>query len=240
MANRYPEGSVTTIPAGYAQGMRWRRSHAYVNGFWLGQHELDVQAAIARLLGPGDGFVDLGANAGFFLLVAARRVGPAGWCVGVDPDPFNCDSIRAQIELNGLAGSCQALQVAAAEAPGTLRFAAGAPGDSTGHLADAAETGAAVIDVPATTLDEICATRPGRLALVKVDVEGAEARVLAGAKRVLADRRPAWLMDVHSPALGESCRATLTQAGYRFTDLAGTPLPDAAAGLPYHSIALPL
>lgn len=229
-ANRYDEGSVVTIPSGYAQGMRWKRSHVYVNGYWVGQHELDVQAAIARLLDPGDGFIDLGANAGFFMLVAAKRIGPSGWCVAVDPDAFNCDYLHAQIELNGLK-NCTVLHRAATDHCGTAKFAVGIPGDSTGHLADAG------VEVSATTIDAICETHPGPK-LIKVDVEGAEVLVLKGAEKTLKTSRPAWLMEAHSLELGREVRKILSDAGYRFTDLQGEALP-ASDSLPYHSIALP-
>jgi FkbM family methyltransferase len=234
-ANRYPEGSVVTIPSGYAQGMRWKRSHVYVNGYWVGQHELEVQEAISRLLSPGDGFIDLGANAGFFMLVASKRIGPAGWCVAVDPDAFNCDYLRAQIELNDLE-NCTVLQAAAADQIGTLKFAIAIPGDSTGHLVEKTEGGNS-IDVAATTIDAICQSHPNPK-LIKVDVEGAEVKVLQGASETLKSARPIWLMEAHSEELGKEVRAILARAGYRFTNLQGQPLPESDS-LPYHSIALP-
>jgi FkbM family methyltransferase len=235
-ANRYPEGSVVTIPSGFAQGMRWKRSHVYVNGYWVGQHELEVQAAIARLLSAGDGFIDLGANAGFFMLVGAKRIGPSGWCVAVDPDAFNCDYLRAQIELNDLK-NCTVLQQAAADCAGMLKFVVVVPGDSTGHLADDAGDQRS-IDVQATTIDAICAAHP-KPKLIKVDVEGAEVRVLRGATQTLKNTRPIWLMESHSEELGKEVRRILSAANYRFTTLAGEPLPPGEL-LPYHSIALPL
>ena len=235
-ANRYAEGSVVTIPSGYAQGMRWKRSHVYVNGFWVGQHELDVQAAIARLLDPGDGFIDLGANAGFFMLVAAKKIGPSGWCVAVDPDAFNCDYLHAQIELNALK-NCRVLHQAATDHCGTVKFAVGIPGDSTGHLAGDAEVDQG-IEVSATTIDAICQTHQNPK-LIKVDVEGAEVLVLKGAAETLKTKKPIWLMEVHSAELGSEVRKILTDAGYRFTDLQGETLPPSDS-LPYHSIAVPV
>jgi FkbM family methyltransferase len=234
-AGRYPEGSVVTIRSGYAQGMRWKRSHQYANGLWVGQHELDVQAAIVRLLSPGDTFLDLGASAGFFTIIAGRRVGPGGQCIAVDPDPFNCQHVRAQAELNGLS-NCVVIEAAAAERAGSARFALSAPGESTGHLAGDAEPVASAVDVTTTTVDDICQAL-GRVALVKADVEGAEVRVLRGATRTLATIRPAWLMEVHSPELGREVRQIMRDAGYRFTTLAGEPLPESET-LPHHSVAL--
>jgi FkbM family methyltransferase len=239
-ANRYAEGSVVTIPSGYAQGMRWRRSHQYVNGYWIGQHELEVQAAIARLLSPGDGFIDLGANAGFFTLVGVRKVGASGWCVAVDPDPFNCEMIRAQVVLNDLK-NCTVIQAAVAERAGTLQFTVAAPGESTGHLVGAGEQGGGggtVIDVSVTTIDAICESHANPR-LIKVDVEGAEVRTLEGAARTLATVRPIWLVESHSVELGREVRRILSAAGYTFTSLVGDALAPSGDGLPHHSIALP-
>ena len=233
-AGRYKEGSVVTIGSGYAQGMKWKRMHVYVNGYWIGQYEFDVQAAIARILGPGDGFIDLGANAGFFTLVGIKRVGPAGWVVSVDPDPFNCASLAAQIGLNELK-NCVVLQQAVADQAGTLKFAFAVGGDSTGHLADAGN--AAAMDVSATTLDAICETH-GKPKLVKVDVEGAEVRVLRGAARTIESIRPTWLLELHSDDLGREVRRILSGAGYRFTAISGETVPDSDL-LPHHCIALP-
>src|SRR5688572_25684309 len=86
-ARRHPEGSVVTIKSGEAAGFKWKRHHRYVNGYWLGQYELPLQQALKRELKPGDTFFDVGANAGFFTLIAARLVGPTGKCVAFDPAP---------------------------------------------------------------------------------------------------------------------------------------------------------
>jgi len=67
IARRYKEGSVVRIGAGEAKGLLWQRSHRYVNGYWLGIYELELQACIANELKAGDIFFDIGANAGFFL-----------------------------------------------------------------------------------------------------------------------------------------------------------------------------
>src|SRR6188472_1682389 len=66
LARSYPEGSVTTIRAGDAAGMRWKRYHRYVSGYWLGIYEPEIQKALAVHLRPGGVFYDVGANAGFF------------------------------------------------------------------------------------------------------------------------------------------------------------------------------
>jgi FkbM family methyltransferase len=233
LASRYPEGSVVTIRSGFAQGMKWRRSHRYVNGYWLGHFESDVQAAVGRLLSPGDFFLDLGANAGFFSLVAHRRIGLTGKCVSVDPDPANCQNMAELAKLNNLT-NWTILQRAVAEAAGKLRFAVAGPGSPTGHLAGDDESGE-VSEVEVTTIDAIC-RQHGSPRLIKMDIEGAEVRALKGAMETLRDLRPAWLIELHSQELAQEIRKILGGAGYRFSTLAGEAIDDSRP-LEHHVIA---
>jgi FkbM family methyltransferase len=243
-ASRYPEGSVVAVRSGLAEGLLWRRSHRYVNGYWTGQYELDVQHAIARHLGPGGVFFDIGANAGFFSLVATRQVGPTGACISVDPDPFNAAQIRELARLNAT-DHWTVHQKAVAEQRGMLRFVTAAPGDSTGHLIDAgsqAATGGRAndhggIDVEVTTLGDLYAAH-GRPTLVKLDVEGAEVRALEGAPRMIREARPHWLIELHADELAVRTREILGTAGYRFTTIAGEPIPDSRP-LDHHVLAVP-
>src|SRR5258706_14337105 len=87
LARRFPEGSVVEIRAGVAAGYKWKRHHRYVNGYWLGHYELEIQDLLKHELKAGQTFFDVGANAGFFTLVAAKLVGLAGRCVAFDPAP---------------------------------------------------------------------------------------------------------------------------------------------------------
>src|SRR5438445_12059998 len=137
LARRYPEGSVVEIRSGVAAGLRWKRHHRYVNGYWLGHYELNIQELLKQELAAGQTFFDVGANAGFFTLVAAKLVGPGGKCVAFDPSPDNDQSIREQLELN-LLSNCMSVQKALGARAGTAMFAFAAPGSPMGHLGAAA------------------------------------------------------------------------------------------------------
>src|SRR3954465_2529443 len=65
---------------------------------------LRVHRAIARLLRPGDTFVDVGANIGYNALFAARIVGPAGRVVALEPAGDNFAVLQRNIQVNGLGG----------------------------------------------------------------------------------------------------------------------------------------
>src|SRR5438105_683500 len=98
--NNYAEGSITPIRFGPARGLLWKRSHTYVNDYWLGTFEPAFQDALARRIKPGMTVFDIGANAGFYSLLARKLVGPQGRSISVDPDPKNCENIQTLREIN--------------------------------------------------------------------------------------------------------------------------------------------
>ncbi len=55
----------------------------------LGAYEPQVAKLISEVLKPGDTFYDVGSNAGYYVLVAARSVGPLGKVIAFEPVPFN-------------------------------------------------------------------------------------------------------------------------------------------------------
>lgn len=225
IAGWYPEGSVTRIRSGPAAGMLWKRHHVYVNGYWLGIYERDIQAALVQRLRPGQIFYDIGANAGFFSLVAANLVGSTGQVFAFEPLPENAAVAAEQIAVNHLANVhlvSSAVGATSGEAvlsrwnnPSTARLIAG-------------EKDANSLRVPLVSLDDFVAGHPPP-DLLKVDVEGAEDQVLAGARSLIARHAPAFLIELHSLALARGAFELLGGLGYRFSDLQGKAIasPDA-------------
>jgi FkbM family methyltransferase len=132
-----------------------------------------------RHLKPGDLFVDVGANVGIYTIYAldlGARV------ISCEADAHSHERLLEHLALNGY--EAEVLNMAIADTPGTLRFTRGL--DSLNHLVldDNGDDG---VDVPATTLDDVLGDR--HAAGVKIDVEGAEPLVLAGAARALAEHR---------------------------------------------------
>lgn len=238
IARRYPEGSVVEIRTGAAAGLKWKRRHRYLNGYWVGHFELDIQNALKRELRPGDVVYDVGANAGFFTLIAASLAAPGGRVIAFDPAPENCQSIREQVELNGFAPFCTAVEKAVGASPGKANFSFAVTGSPMGHLGEAAR-GERSVEVEVTTLDAM-AEAYGSPTFVKLDVEGAEGEALAGARRILTSgaARPTWLIELHGPQCEADVKRQLAAAGYRFFDRDGRPVP-AGSTLPHHVIARP-
>lgn len=74
----YPDGKIVTIKRGPLSGCRWQRFRCHQAWMAMGLYEPHVAKLIGEILQLGDVFYDVGANAGYFTLVGARRVGGGG------------------------------------------------------------------------------------------------------------------------------------------------------------------
>jgi len=150
---------------------------------------------LRELVADGSTVIDVGANIGFFSLRFARWVGPGGHVIAIEPEARNVASLRTRVARAGLSGVIDCVHAAAADRPGTLKLALtpGHPGDH--HLAEAGQP------VRAVTLDDLTADDPRPVSLVKIDVQGAETLVIAGARRLLEEQRPAVFVEVDGPSL---------------------------------------
>jgi FkbM family methyltransferase len=143
---------------------------------------------LARLRQDGGGlFVDVGANIGWFALQAARA-GQVEQVLAVEPDVLNHALLRRNIEANGLGGRVLPVACALGDAPGLARLSV-YKDSNLGKHSLVVDHGHGGCWVPVLPLDGLLASlgladRP--LAALKVDVEGFEPRVFAGAARALA------------------------------------------------------
>jgi FkbM family methyltransferase len=150
------------------------QSRVYYFGVW----EPSLTALVEQRLQPGDVFVDVGANVGYFSLLAAQRVGPAGSVVSVEASPRVAELLRGNVALTG-ADNVRVLNVAAADRHGTVAVYAGPPGNvgTTSLLSD--HGGRYETHVPAAPLTTLLEPAElERVRLLKIDVEGAELPIL--------------------------------------------------------------
>jgi FkbM family methyltransferase len=170
-----------------------------------GSFEPNEFAFLDRVLEAGMVFVDVGANDGYYTLFAARRVGPGGRVVAIEPSSRE----RAHLERNLARNGIDNVEIV----PAALGAAAGhadlhlAHGAHTGHntLGSFAHDDVVPDSLERVTLDTLDAVvaRLGlpRVDVVKIDVEGAEAGVIAGARTVLTTMRPVLMMELSDSAL---------------------------------------
>lgn len=211
-----PPTARVRVLQGPLRGARWIVGSG-THGCWLGTYEIEKQRAFARLAGPGSVVFDVGAHVGFYTLLASRLVGPGGAVVAFEPLPRNLRILRQHLEENGC-DNASVFAAALAEAPGSVRFRAGA--DSYGgSVSEGGE-----VKVEALALDDLLARR--RLPppdLIKIDVEGAELGVLRGARATLREHGPALLLATHGAEVHGSCAAFLRELGYTVRALSGGP-----------------
>ena len=183
-------------PADYAVGHTVART---------GSYEPDVSATLRQLLPRGATFVDIGANIGWFSLLAASLVGPTGRVIAIEPNPRNVALLRQSAKDNGF-DNIDVVAVALGERPGA---AALETDGSNGRLipvdgppAQAVEASFVVATYPLdTVLHEVGA---GRVDAIKIDVEGAEPLVLRGATRTISENRPLLVSEFYPLALDSS------------------------------------
>lgn len=164
-------------------------------------YEPEVGATFRRLLRPGMGVLDIGANIGYFTMLAASLVGSSGHVLAIEPNPRNVRLLEASRRVNGFSQVAVA-QVAAGPATGILALhrshSNGTTSEPDPDIAAlfAAETVACVR--PDALLGN--GWRRRRIDLIKVDVEGAEYLALSGCSEIIRRDRPS-IISEFSPGL---------------------------------------
>lgn len=153
----------------------------------------DISAILRKRLGPGMTFVDIGANIGFFSLLAAKLVGPTGRVIAFEPNPPVFAALMRNAEHNGM-GWIETHQVGLfdREGGGTLHVP-----DKNCGAATMRPSGDDHVTISLVRLDDVVT---GSVDLIKIDVEGAEVAALRGARNVLA-RCPAVVCEVSEYSL---------------------------------------
>jgi FkbM family methyltransferase len=148
------------------------------------------------LIHPGTSVVDVGANLGFFTLKFARWVRDGGKVIAIEPESVNYRRLSRAVIAAGMSHVVDTVQAAATEKSGEVGLIVNRlhPGDH--------RIGDGGVQVPAVTIDDLLAARGWPpVSLIKIDVQGAESRVLAGAGETLRALHPALFIEVCDEAL---------------------------------------
>jgi len=170
--------------------------------YFLGSHEPDESDRVRAMIQPDWVVVDVGAQIGFYTLMSASRIDPhRGHVYALEPNPKSLEKLRYHVQINDLSHVTVIPKAVAAER-GTATFYPG-PEHNTG-LASRFDRGydATPITVEQTTIDDLAAEHGWtRLDLLKVDAEGCETAVIAGAANTLERFKPVLLMELNEPML---------------------------------------
>src|SRR5579862_3802422 len=154
---------------------------------FTGIYELSLSRTVADRASHGGMFVDVGANLGYFTLLWMAG-GSSNRCVAIEASPRNVQLLRQNVKKNGCDDRVKVIAGAAGDASGQRKFDPG-PKEQTGWgglTGDAASDDA--IEVGVQRLDEIFDLSE-RIALLKIDVEGADTLVLMGCEKLLQEKR---------------------------------------------------
>jgi FkbM family methyltransferase len=176
---------------GYDLYLDVSRSSAQRLLYLEGERFVNEAALVKSLLKPGGTVVDVGANIGYITMLCARAVGTRGRIIAFEPEPDNLVELRMNVECNGLS-NIEIRTSAVGAGTGEVVFARGING---GVCSDPAASDA--IRVSIVALDTALT---GTIDMIKIDVEGYEGEVLAGAKETIRRERPAMFIEIH-PAL---------------------------------------
>ena len=174
-------GRVTTLGNTYYLQARDRviTPEILASGAW----EKNQTEELREILHPGDTFIDVGADFGWYTVIGAKIVGPTGRVIAFEPAPQNLEFLRRNVAANQCA-NVKIEPLALSNKSGKLAFHLSR--DNLGdHSMLAAPDRPDAIEVQATTLDEYLRNDTGKIALIKIDTQGAEGFILDGMRDVL-------------------------------------------------------
>lgn len=172
--------------------------HAHICSFLdAGQfYENDVSSLIIRVLSEGDTVIDIGANIGYFTVLAAAMVGKGGKVLAFEPGEENIADLERNMGMNRIEGIVDIVSKPATDLPKETSFYLNKTSSGGNALWDPAEFSkvsdvrsvAERISLQSTTVDiEVACRKIEKIKLIKIDTEGAEAMILRGAARTLID-----------------------------------------------------
>ena len=160
----------------------------------------DEMNFLLRFLRPEDAFIDIGANVGFYTVLASTIIREQS-ILAIEANPRNAKIVREQVALNRLT-NVRVLETALGDKQGKLLFEDSSR--ETGSLASAGDASPSHIRVPCSLLDDVLASEKITAAVVvaKMDVEGCEGMILEGARQTLEEGRVnVWLFELAETGL---------------------------------------
>ena len=192
---------------------------------------------LRTLLRPGDTFVDVGANIGYFSVLAAGCIGSSGYVIAFEPEPRNLELLHMNLARHGVQANATVFPLAAYSRPCQMALATNEANRGDHALAPHRSTG---LEVRCVRLDDVL---PRSVDVIKIDTQGFDHDVVAGLSQTIAA----------NPALVVLTELSLTKLGDRGIDVdevvagylargfgiealdpSGTPFPLAAADVVPH------
>jgi FkbM family methyltransferase len=220
-----PEGlNETTIAAGNLAGTRMLLDLKAEKDYWLGTYEPQLQATIQELVLPGQIVYDIGANIGFMTLLFAQCVESTGHVYAFEALPANLQRLRDNIALNAVDDRVTIISAAVNDRSNSTKFYIG-PSPGTGKLVKSAGRSTITyresIEVEGISIDDFI-YQSGNPApdILKIDIEGGEVLALPGMSRMLHEKRPVVMIELHGQEAARVGWDLLKKENYRICHMA--------------------
>jgi len=208
-----PPSTVVPVLQGRLKGKKWI-SGSCDHGCWLGSYEYEKQKLFAEHLVDGAVVFDIGANVGFYTLLASTLVGH-GRVIAFEPLPENLNHLRRHLSLNQVQ-NVTVVEAAVSDEEGTVLFKRG-ESNTKGSVDTKGD-----LPVTAVTIDRLISTQEVPIpSLVKMDIEGGEYRALIGARATLSEHHPEIFLATHSEEIHGKCCEFLRSLGYKLRPVVG-------------------
>jgi FkbM family methyltransferase len=183
------------VKKGPAMGLVFDLNPRWEHSAWEGIYEESVQQLFVKFSKPGTVVFDLGANYGFYAMLAAREGADV---FAFEPDQENAKALARHAAMNDLVSRVHIIPSAVYSYTGKIEIEPPDVGSSHGN-AHTRHRGSKTLGasyVTCTTLDDFVQANP-KPNFLKMDVEGAESEVLKGADRLFRTSRPHLLCEIH-------------------------------------------
>lgn len=172
--------------------------HLILDGFW----EYWLTKYFAHVIKPGDTVIDIGANLGYYSVIAADFVGGTGRVVAVEPNPEVCSTLRQNVAINGFSSRTDVLNIALGgdEAAGSAPFFVPTGEPKNGRFTFEGEDHAYLSahgDIFDVAIGRLAPEDFSRVDFIKIDVEGAEIGVLHSLRPIIERFKPKVVCEVN-------------------------------------------
>jgi len=198
----FPYRGTLPILQGPVKGKLWKRVFGN-DGYWLGSYEMEVQKTFIKYVKEASVVYDIGANAGFFILLASS-LAKNGKVYGFEPDTRNLKMLKWVVNKNKIS-NVEIFDFAISDNNGELKFLQ----KENSSLSKIDSNGSTI--VKCRTIDSLVENKeilPPNF--IKIDTEGHTDNVLQGAKKTIIKTKPIMVVETSSfsflKSLGYKCR----------------------------------
>ena len=205
------------VASGEIAGMKLLINLQTEKDYWLGTYEPELQNAAYKFVRPGMVIYDVGANIGYISLMMARLSGSSGQIFSFEALPTNVQRLQNNIALNQMESIIRVIPKAVIDSSRPVSFLAHSS-SSMGKARGSAGRGEHYeyeIKVAGLALDDFVFSEGNPApALIKMDIEGGEILAVKGMQRLLKEKHPLLLVELHGEEAAQAMWLALSHAGY--------------------------